>query len=147
MRLAEVLLRIGSTLAAWMVIYAYFIWLAVAERVECSTDGNELYLLLLGMAPLAVGASFLLNASRPFPDIHRMLRWLGLPIAAIMFLALPAIWQVLVAVNIEGGTICSDGPKPGWQLYWAPVQFVAAGLCAWKILAVWRSAISQEHDL
>jgi len=146
MRLSEVFLRIGSTLAAWMVIYAYFIWLAVVQRVECGVDGDEIYRLMLGMAPFAVGASFLLGASRPFPDIHRMLRWLGLPIAGLLLLAAPVIWQTLVVVNLEGGAICDGVPKSGWQHYWAPVQLIATGLCIWKLLTVWRPATIKEKD-
>jgi len=146
MRLSEVFLRIGSTLAAWMVIYAYFIWLAVVPRVDCNVNGDEIYRLLLGMTPFAVGASFLLGASRPFADIHRMLRWLGLPIAGFLLLAAPVIWQTFVAVNLEGGAMCSDGLKSAWQLYWAPVQFLVACTCIWNILTVWRSATTEEND-
>lgn len=143
MRLSEVLLRIGSTLVAWMVIYAFFLWLAVVQRVECGADGDEIYRLLLGMAPLAVGASFLLGASRPFADIHSMLRWLGLPVAGLLFLAAPVIWETFANVNLAGGTICDGVPKSGWQSIWAPVQFSAVAFCIWKILTVWRSATKQ----
>ncbi len=140
MRLSEVFLRIGSTLVAWMVIYAYFLWLAVVQRVDCGADGEELYRLLLGMAPLAAGASLLLGSARPFADIHSMLRWLGLPIAGILFLAAPVIWETFVTVNLAGGAICDGVPIFGWQLYWAPVQVIAATVCIWKMLTLWRTA-------
>lgn len=146
MRLSEVFLRIGSTLAAWMVIYAYFIWLAVVPRVECGVDGDEIYRLLMGMAPFAVGASFLLGASRPFADIHSMLRWLGLPIAGFLLLAAPVIWQTFLTVNLGGGAICDGVLESGWQSYWAPVQFIAVCLCIWKLLTAWRAATIEEKD-
>jgi len=146
MRLSEVFLRIGSTLVAWMVIYAFFLWLAVVQRVECGADGDEIYRLLLGMAPFAVGASFFLGAARPFADIHSMLRWLGLPIAGILFLAAPVIWETFATVNLAGAAICDGVPESGWQTFWAPVQFIAAAFCIWKILTLWRTATIDEKD-
>lgn len=146
MRLSEVLLRIGSCLAAWMIIYAYFIWLAVVNRVDCSVDGDEIFRVLLGMAPIAAGASFLLRGARPFPDIHQMLRWLGIPVLLLLLLTLPIIWQVFTQVNLNDGAICLGGTQAGWHSYWAPLQAIATGVCVYAVLRTWRSATSLGND-
>ena len=60
MRLSEVFLRLASALVAWMVIYAYVIWLAALHAIGCGPDGDEIFRLLLGMAPLALGGGMML---------------------------------------------------------------------------------------
>ncbi len=146
MRLSEVFLRIGSSFTAWMVIYAYFIWLAVVQRVDCGVDGEEIFRLLMGMAPVAAGASFALGLTRPFAEIHRILRWLGIPLIALLILTVPVIWQVFNAVNIDNAAICTGNLKANWQPLWAPLQMAVTALCIWKLLRTWRTATIEEND-
>jgi len=144
--MSEVFLRIGCSFTAWMVIYAYFIWLAVVERAGCTADGDEIFRLLLGMAPLAAGAAFLLRTTRPFPDIHRMLRWLGIPLIGLLFLTIPVIWDVLNLVNVNGGTICDFEVRASWHAFWAPVQLAATGICIAMVWRAFRSQLNEEND-
>ncbi len=146
MRMSEVFLRIGCSFTAWMVIYAYFIWLAVVERAGCSADGDEIFRLLLGMAPLAAGAAFLIRSTRPFPDIHRILRWLGVPLLGLLILTVPVIWEVLNQVNINAGAICNSNVRANWHAFWAPVQFAATGICVTMIWRGFRREINEEND-
>lgn len=146
MRLSEVFLRIGSNFTAWMVIYAYFIWLAVVRRAGCGADGDEIFRLLLGMAPLAAGAAFLLRSTRPFPDIHNILRWLGIPIFGLLFLTVPVIWQVFVEVNIGNGAICGAEIRAGWHWIWAPLQMIATTVCIAMVLLTWRPGTIEENE-
>lgn len=146
MRFAEVLLRLGSVLVAWMILFAYFVWIAVVEKAGCGANGADIYRLLLGMAPIAVAASFLLRLTRRFVEIHRILRWLGLPLIAMLVLVLPAIWQVFSDVNLGGGTVCPAMERSLWQIAWAPGQIVAVGICTWMMIAVWRTATTDVND-
>ena len=139
MRLSEVFLRLASALVAWMVIYAYFIWLAALGKMSCGPDGDEIYRLLLGMIPFAVGGSFLLRVTRAFSEIHLILRWLAVPLAILLPFALKNLWAVLQRVNVEKNPICGDGVVASWQVYWAPLQFLAITVCVWMIFRVWRS--------
>jgi ABC-type molybdate transport system permease subunit len=79
MRPSEVFLRLGVALVAWMMLYAHVVWLAALHAMGCGPDGDELHRLLLGLAPLTCGFALLLHMTRPFADIHRILRWLGAP--------------------------------------------------------------------
>jgi len=141
-RFAEVFLRLGSSLVAWMVLYAHFLWLAALYAMGCDTDGDEMHRLLLGLAPITCGFAFALHLTRPFPDIHRILRWLGVPIIFLLFLALRSVWQVFARVNLESLAICGSGPPSGWQLLWPMTQLVTMLLAAYMIFSVWKSAAS-----
>ena len=139
MRFAEVFLRLGAALVAWMVLYAQFLWLAVLFRLGCGPDGAEMHRVLLGLAPLAIGMSFVLRATRPLPEIHSMLRWLGLPLLLLTPFALRSIWQVFAAVSIDARAICAETSPVTWQLAWAPAQIVTVGVILYMVYRVWQS--------
>ncbi len=122
MRFAEVFLRLGAGLVAWMMLYAYLLWLAALHAMGCGPDGDEMHRLLLGLAPFACGSAYLLRVTEPFVEVHRILRWLGVPLLLLLPFALRNIWYVLQAVNIGRTSICAIGPPPTWQLMWGPIQ-------------------------
>jgi len=137
MSFAEILLRLGSALVAWMVIYAYFLWTVILRQVDCS---EELYKLLLGMAPITVGLAVLLRNTRPLDDVHRILRWLSVPLLLLIPPVALSIWSVLSRVNIQGMGICSAERGAEWHPWWAPVQVVAIAFSILMLLRVWRSS-------
>ena len=49
MRFAEVFLRLGSALVAWMLLFTHFLWLAALHAMGCGPDGAEMHKLLLGL--------------------------------------------------------------------------------------------------
>ncbi len=123
MRFAEIFLRIGSALVAWMVLYAHFLWLAALRTIGCGPDGDEIYLLLLGMVPLSCGASLLLGVTRQLPEVHSMLRWLALPLLLLLPLALWSTWTVIVPVHIHGEPICGAGETLPGRCFGHPYNF------------------------
>jgi len=140
MRFAEVFLRLGSSLVAWMMIYTYVVWLAALPAMGCGPDGDEMHLLLLWLAPISSIFAFVLRVTREFPDIHRMLSWLGVPIALLLIVALPNVWSVFMRTNSNGMSICSAGRPESWQLFWAPIQFAALLAITAFIINVWRNS-------
>jgi hypothetical protein len=84
MRFAEVFLRLGSSLVGWMLVYTYTVWLAALHVMGCGPDGDGMHRLLFGLAPFAVVMALPLRLTRPFPDIQRMLSWLGVPIILLL---------------------------------------------------------------
>ena len=139
MRFAEVFLRLGSSLVAWMLLFAYFVWLAVLYVMGCGPDGDELHRLLLGLSPLAIGAAFLVQATTPFADIHRMLRWLGVPLLLLSPFCIRTIWSIFRTVNLDGAALCAAGEAPLWQQAWAPVAFVTVAVVALLVVRTWRA--------
>jgi len=139
MRFAEVFLRLGSALVAWMVIYAHILWLAVLFRLSCGPDGDEMHRLLLGLAPVTVGFALALRATRPLPEIHSILRWLGVPLLLLLPFVGRSTWQVLETVNINASSVCAEAPPTTWQTLWAPVQILVVAIVAAAIIGVWRN--------
>lgn len=140
MRLAEAFLRIGSSLVGWMIIYAHVLWLAVSARVACGEEGAELFAVLLGLAPLTLLVAPLVLVSRPLEDVHRLLRWLALPLVLLLPFCLYAIYRVFLTVYGAGSPICGSAAVPAWQTWWVPVQLFITALVAALIGLAWRNS-------
>ena len=120
-------------------MYAYFVWLAAVYAIACGPDGDEMHRLLLGIAPFVCGFAVALQATRPFAEVHGMLRWLGVPLLLLMPLALRSVWAIFQTVNLGSSAICSEQMPPTWQLLWAPLQTITLILVAYMVWKVWRS--------
>lgn len=140
MRPSEVFLRLASALVGWMILYAYFVWLAALRNIGCGPDGDEMFRLLLGILPFAAGSALALRLTRTFDEIHAILRWLAVPLALLVPFCLLHIWSVFDAVNRQGNSICGATADPQtWETIWAPLQFLAVAFCAWMLIRTWRS--------
>ena len=136
MRFAEVFLRLGSSLVAWMVLYAYILWLAVLRTIGCGPDGAEMHQLLLGMAIISCPVVFLVQVTRTLPEVHALLRWLAVPLFMLMPFGLVSIWRALLRANGESLSICSNNAAVLWERVWAPVQFIALLIIAYMLIQV-----------
>lgn len=145
MRFAEVFLRLGSALVGWMVLVAYFLWLAVSGRVGCEASGDDLYRLLLVAGPVAAILSLLTTVTRPMPDIHTILRWIGVLPVLLLPLIVIALWRFGQSVFVAGEAICSAGPPPLWQTLWVPVQATALIVCV--VIVARGVTVSRTGDL
>lgn len=125
MRYAEVFLRLGSALVAWMVVYAYVVWLAATRAIGCGPDGDEIYKLLLAMAPMASAAVLAVSVTRMLGEVHGILRWLSVPLLLSFPFALMSVWQVFVRANQQSLSICENIPSALWERLWAPLQLLA----------------------
>lgn len=140
MRLAEVFLRMGTAMVAWMMLFTHFVWLAVLQSTGCGPDGDELHRLLFGLAPFTILFAFLVRVTRPIADIHSMLRWLGVPIALLLLLGLRSIWQVASQVNFGVMALCGPGEPASWQQAWAPVQLIVVAVAGFIIVTEMKRA-------
>ena len=123
-----------------MVTFAYVVWLAALHAMACGPDGDEIYRLLLGMAPAVSAMALLLRVTRPFSEIHAMLSWLAVPLALLLPFVLKNIWQVFAKSTLHNEAICSATEATTWQQVWAPVQLVAVLVIAAVLIIVWREA-------
>jgi hypothetical protein len=140
MRLAEVFLRLGLALVAWLLLAAHMLWLAVLGRLECGTETTELYLVLLGMTPLTLAAGFGIRASRALPEIHALLKWLAVPLLLLLPLALSTVWAALGSATLGSEPLCGIAPRQGRHVAWAPVQLALMVLLAVVLIALFRPA-------
>lgn len=134
----EVLLRLGCTMVGWMVIYAYCIWTATLRVVACTANGDEMWRLLLGFAPLAIGFAFTLSAVAKLPEVHKLIRMLALPLVVIIPLALWPIWTTLEIATLQGLPICKESPAGAWQAWWAPIQLFTMLIVANFVFRAWN---------
>lgn len=140
MRFAEVFLRLGTSLVAWMVLYAYFLWLATLAAMGCGPDGDEMHRLMLGLTPFACGFAFMLRITRPFTEIHGILRWLGVPLMLLLPFGIRSVWQVYEVVYVNSTAICANGAPTMWQLVWAPAQAATLLLVSYQLIRVWLNS-------
>ena len=139
MTIAEMLLRLGCSLVAWLVVYAHCLWLGTLRIVGCGPDGDAFWWLLLWSAPLAAGCALLIPVSSRLPDLHRVLRWGFVPLVGLIPLALIPVWSTFATVNLAGAGICEPVPGATWQRVWAPAQLTAIVVIAASALWAWRS--------
>ena len=140
MRFAEVFLRLGSSLVGWMLVYTYAVWLAALHEMGCGPDGDEMHRLLLGIAPIAIAVTFLLGLTRPFPDIHRTLSWLGAPLALLLPFMVRNTWTVFGRSNLDALAICSAESAAVFDQFWAPAQLLATFVIVAQVVRIWRGA-------
>jgi hypothetical protein len=138
-RFAEVFLRLGCALVAWMMLYAYVLWLAALYVVGCGPDGDELYRVLLGLAPVTAAFAVLFRVSRPFTEIHSMLRWLSIPLLLLLPFVVRSLWQVFQLVNLDAVAICANTVPSTWQTLWVPIQVLTLVWVSYMVAGVWRS--------
>jgi len=127
-----------------MMLYACFLWLAAVYVIACGPDGDEMHRLLLGLVPFVCGFAFALQVTRPFAEIHSMLRWLGVPLFLLLPFALRSVWNVFQTVNLNSVAMCTEQAPPAWQLLWAPLQTITLSLATYMIVRVWRS-VAQDR--
>ena len=145
MRFAEVFLRLGFSLVAWMMIYTYAVWMAALHEIGCGPEGDEMHRVLLGVALLALAMAFALRLTRPFPDIHRMLGRLVWPLALLGPFAVKNTWVVYQRTNLDGLAICAEMTPSTLQIIWAPAQFFAILVLGALLVALRRSDRVAKH--
>jgi hypothetical protein len=138
MRFSEVFLRLGSALVAWMMLYAHFVWLAALRGIGCGPDGDELHRVLLLLVPVTTGFALLLRATRPLEEVHRILRWLGLPLAVLILAGVYQVFVISRSVYVTGLAICSTGEAAAWHQWWGVAQLLAIVVSSAMIVLLWR---------
>jgi len=126
-----VLLRLGCSLVAWMVLYTHCIWLATLRVVGCGPDGDELWRLLLGFAPIALGFSFLISAIQQQREVAQIMRWLAAPFVLLIPLAIWPVITTFTATTLDSESICNT--HAWWHTWWAPVQLLTLGVITYNL--------------
>ncbi len=137
MLVAEVLLRIGCTVIAWLIMYTHCLWLSIIPAVGCQSDGDALWRLLLGFAPVTLLFGFLLNTSRKVGSVHENLRWGVAPLILLIPLSVKAIWPTLMESTVGGLAICGENTA-WWHYWWAPIQLLVLAFIATMAWRAWR---------
>lgn len=145
MRFSEVFLRLGLGLVAWILLLTYFVWLAVTSRVGCGPEGVEIYLVLLGLTPFALGGSVMLRATRPLGDVHDILRWGVVLIGLLVPFALLSVWKVFSQVWGAGEGICGPDAPLLWEKLWPLVQAAAVLAILLLLYRNWKQPVADKN--
>ena len=140
MRFAEVFLRMGSALVAWMMLFTHFVWLAALHVIGCGPDGDYLHRVLLGLAPVTCVFAYLVGVTRPFGETHAIFAWLRVPLGILVLLALRTISGTAGRVNVDGLALCEPGAPSAWQIYWSPAQFAVCLVVAVLVMRRMKQA-------
>lgn len=150
MRFAEVVLRVGASLGAWMIFIAHALTLAVLPQADCDPTSATLWrgtLMLGASSALALGFA---GSGLPWRESLRWVAALGIGFA---LWALVAIAPALHGTTISGDALCASlagvdavttrragASAPTIERLWAPAQccILAGGM--WQGLRYWLSA-------
>jgi len=129
-----------------MLLYAYVIWLAALHALGCGPDGDELHKLLLGILPLVLGALYAQRATRRLPEVHSMLRWLGVPLLLLLPFGLRSVWDAFRVVHIDAIGLCLAAPPSLWHQLWSPLQCAVVLLLCFILVQNLRQSASKENS-
>jgi hypothetical protein len=135
MGVAELLLRLGCSLVAWLVLYAHCVWIAAWGAID-RAGGSTPWRVLFWWTPVVVVFGVLLRVGFAVPGVGRVLRLPLVLLVPLLLLAGRGLSTTRVTVNVDGGSICDIGPM--LAAWWAPVLFAtllfiaAVGLQAWR---------------
>jgi len=151
MRFAEIVLRVGASLGAWMIFIGYALTLAVLPRADCDPTADTLW---RGTLMLGVTSALALAFAGTGLPWREQLRWVAALGMAVALWALIAIAPALRGTTISGDLLCASlgsGLSPidaatAWrggasapviERLWGPVQcgILAGGV--WQGLRYW----------
>jgi len=135
MSVAELLLRLGCSLVAWLVLYAHCLWLAALHAIGCGS-GTVPWRVLLWWTPVVVAFLLSLRLGFAVPGVGRALRVPGVLLIPLLLLAARVVIEQLVAVNVGGAPLC--GSASIWTVVWAPVQFATLLVIGVVVIRTWR---------
>ena len=128
-----------------MFLYTHFIWLSITRQIECGANSEEMYRLLLALLPFTLAAAYLIRMTRPFTEVHSLLRWLALPLAGLILFGAYNVWLFARGIYFLKLAPCQFGELQAWHFAWVPAQTIAILVTAIAIMRVWRSA-ADDHE-
>lgn len=137
MSLAELFLRLGLALVAWLTVLAHCVWIAALRAVDCSVAGIEPWFLTLVSAPVVVILALTLPQGNKVAGVASLLRLPAIGLAPLMVLALWSVGDTLVAVTFGDAGICEVASST-WQRWWAPLQFTVLAIIGASAWRAWR---------
>lgn len=140
MTFAEVVLRIGVTFVAWLMLYMHLIMLTVVRFAQCPEVSAWRVSMFSGV--LALGAAFALHYGHGVRGLSSVFRYFALPLALLVPWAAWIILPYLTGTSFGATHPCdvllaaqTGLVATGWQRAWAPVQLavlLAIAVSGWR---------------
>jgi hypothetical protein len=133
---AELMLRLGCSLVAWLVLLAHCLWLAALDVVECGDAGARPWFAMLLWTPMTLAFAVLLRVGFVVPGVGGALRLPAVLVIPLAVLASRAALTTLADVNLRGGSICDSAAS--WTPFWAPAQLATLVTIGAVAIGAWR---------
>lgn len=104
-----------------------------------------MYRVLLILMPFTLGAAYLIQFTRPFIEVHSLLRWLALPLAGLMLLGAYGVWLFARGLYFLQLVPCYFSDLQAWHYAWVPAQATIILITGFAIARVWRD-VSSDSD-
>lgn len=145
MSFAEIILRLGVSFVAWMMIFMHLIMVLVIRLAPCTGGDTGPWQVSLATAGLAIAAAMALPYGNGVQGMASVFRYFALPMALLVPWGIWIIWPYLGGTTFAAYEVCDVAtldstvdPAPGWQRLWAPVQLLGLliiGFASWR---AWR---------
>lgn len=144
MSAAEIILRIGSGIAGWLVFTGHALVIAALRRADCDPSSDEMWTGTLLLAGVSAGALALVGLGLRW---RASLRWLALPAAALALYAAIGIAPALASTSIDGASLCgvtaagaaSSAPATALQCAWPVAQLAVLAIGCAQGVRYWRT--------
>lgn len=149
MSFAEIVLRLGVTFVAWLVIYMHLIMLLVLRFAQCPEVSAWRVTLVSGA--FAFGGALALTYGHGVRGAAAAFRNFALPLIVILPWATWVCLPFLSGTTFGGNALCavlqdtgtSTASQP-WQKVWAPAQLVVLAIIA---VSAWRAWTEKPQSL
>ena len=147
MTFAEVFLRLGSALVAWVVVFAHCIWLAALHEVSCGAAGPQPWGVLLGFSLITLIGALALPLGATVPGVAGILKYPAVPLVLLVPLSARHAYSVLERVNFSAGTICNDPTSQAleprwWEAWFGPTQLILLAIIVVMAIVQWRKSVT-----
>ncbi len=137
MSVAELVLRLGGSLTAWLVLLTHCVWLAALSAIHCTVDDEQARLVLLLFTPVTWLFCAGLRVGFAVPGIGSALRLPGLLLAPLLLLAAWRTTRELVNAANAHQPIC-DGMAQT-TIWWSGIQLATLLVIGFSAMRAWRS--------
>ena len=145
MSFAEVMLRIGGALGAWLILIGHGLILSVLRQADCDPADDELWMGTLIFGVFGGLASLLLGLGLKW---RATFRWIAVVAAPLALLALSSVLPAIAATTLGHEPLCgitaTELPEglvaTGLQRTWPVVQAVVLGLGLFQMSRYWRAS-------
>lgn len=144
MSFAEIVLRLGVSFVAWMMIFMHMIMVLVIRLAPCSDGDVSPWQVSLVTALLALGAAAALPYGNGVKGMAGVFRYFALPLAVLLPWAAWIVWPYVAGTLVAGAEVCaiatgatSKTSAPTWQRAWPAIQLVVLCVLAFSGWRAW----------
>ncbi len=151
MSFAEIVLRLGVSFVAWMMLFMHFVMVLVIRLAPCTDGDVSPWRVSLVTALLALGAAAALPYGNGVKGMAGVFRYFALPLAVLVPWAAWIVWPYVPGTLLAGTEVCAiatnaaaETGAPTWQRAWPAVQLVVLGVVGFSGWRAWKQGAQER---